>query len=31
MPVTIACPQLGDAALRTQLVHAVGTVMLLTR
>ena len=27
MPVTIACPQLGDAALRTQLVHAVGTVV----
>lgn len=27
MPVTVACPQLGDAALRTQLVSAVSTVV----
>ena len=27
MPVTVACPQLGDAALRTQLVTAIGTVV----
>ena len=27
MPVTVACPQLGDAALRTQLVDAVSTVV----
>jgi hypothetical protein len=27
MPVTMSCPQLGDAALRTQLVEAVRTVV----
>jgi hypothetical protein len=27
MPVTVACPQLGDAALRTQLINAVSTVV----
>lgn len=27
MPVMVACPQLGDAALRTQLVNAVSTVV----
>jgi hypothetical protein len=27
MPVTVACPQLGDAALRTQLFEAVTTVV----
>jgi hypothetical protein len=27
MPVTFACPQLGDAALRTQLLNAVSTVV----
>ena len=27
MPVTIACPQLGDAAVRTQLLDAVSTVV----
>jgi hypothetical protein len=27
MPVTISCPQLGDAALRTQLGEAVKTVV----
>ena len=27
MPVTVACPQLGDAALRTQLYDAVSTAV----
>lgn len=27
MPVTVACPQLGDAALRTQLATAVSSVV----
>jgi hypothetical protein len=27
MPVTISCPQLGDATLRTQLTHAVRHVI----
>ena len=27
MPVTVACPQLGDSALRSQLVNAVSTVV----